>query len=328
MARSADFTGAMIFLGCVGVLIAMSGSTLSILRHMMQEHLELTGTFSGPDIGLAKKLVSKGMLTTLSLLAPLLGVAFALALATNYFQVGSIFTFEPLSPKLSNLNPIQGIKNKMFSSRAWIELGKSMLKASVVALICHRVIKADMDQLSLMVQRPVQESWRVTTQLLGSLCIRVGIVLLFFAALDVFLQRWLHMKQMRMSKEEVKREYKESEGDPYVKGRRKQIHEEILSHGVREGVRKATVVVVNPTHIAVALHYERGSEYAPQVTAKGEDRMAQQIRNLAREYGVPTTRNVPLARALNELEVGTEIPEELYNVVAEILNWVWTQTRA
>jgi flagellar biosynthesis protein FlhB len=142
------------------------------------------------------------------------------------------------------------------------------------------------------------------------------------------LQQKQYLKGLMMSKQEVQREYKEQEGDPHVKYMRKQLHEELLAESIVENVPKASVVVINPTHLAVALRYEERNMGAPTVTAKGSFTMAEKIISLARKHHVPILRNVPLARSLSEMEIGREIPEELYEAVAEVLNWVYQLARS
>jgi flagellar biosynthetic protein FlhB len=157
--------------------------------------------------------------------------------------------------------------------------------------------------------------------------VRVAALFLIIAAGDYFFQKKQLMKQLKMSKDEVKREYKEEEGDPLIKSKRKQMHQEFVFNSSMRNVKKATVVVVNPTRIAVALYYDREKGGAPQVLARGERLIADKIRELAKEYGIPIMRNVSLAQALNKVEIGEEIPEELYEAVAEVLNFVYRMSQ-
>jgi flagellar biosynthesis protein FlhB len=153
--------------------------------------------------------------------------------------------------------------------------------------------------------------------------IKVGLVFLLVGAGDYFLQRFLYLKEMRMTKQEVKQEFKESEGDPHIKGARRRLHHEILARNMVSAVRGANVVVVNPTHVAVALKYDDALMDAPTVVAKGAGPLAAQIRRVAEESKVPIMRDVPLARTLFDLEVDAEVPEELYEAVAVVLRWVY-----
>jgi flagellar biosynthesis protein FlhB len=154
--------------------------------------------------------------------------------------------------------------------------------------------------------------------------LKIGLAFLILGGADFFLQRFLHRQDLKMTKHEVKEEYKETEGNPLIKAQRRSLHREILSQSMAAAVRDADVVLANPTHVAVALKYERGKQDAPIITAKGADLMAAQIRQIAAESGIPVRRDIPLARALFELEVEQEIPEELYEAVAVVLQWVYS----
>jgi flagellar biosynthetic protein FlhB len=163
----------------------------------------------------------------------------------------------------------------------------------------------------------------VLGELVFRVSIRVGILFIVFAIFDVWWQRHSYLKDLMMSKDEVKREYKESEGDPHHKAKRKELHHEILESAQMESVRGADVVVTNPDHVAVALKYDKDKDGAPRVLAKGIDSRAEAIKALARESDVAMLRNVPLAHALLRVDVGEEIPEDLYDAVAEVLNFVY-----
>jgi flagellar biosynthetic protein FlhB len=156
-----------------------------------------------------------------------------------------------------------------------------------------------------------------------TLLFRIGAVFLVVGAADFMLQKKLYMKQMKMSKYDVQKEYKDEEGDPNIKHMRHQLHEELLANAMVEKVPKADAVVVNPTHLAIAIEYDEGSMNAPLVTAKGQRTIAERIIAIAREHRVPIVRNVPLAHSLFAVEIGGEIPEDLYEAVAEVLNWVY-----
>jgi flagellar biosynthesis protein FlhB len=168
-----------------------------------------------------------------------------------------------------------------------------------------------------------------TGSLVATLMIRVGSAMAGIAVLDVIYQRWRYRRDQRMTKEEVKREHKEAEGDPHQKRERERLHREILAHDTLEAVRRADVLVVNPTHLAVALRYdEEGELDAPEIVAKGGEELAARMIRAAEEANVPVMRDVPLARALFELEVGDEIPEPLYEAVAILLHAAWAERRA
>ena len=166
-----------------------------------------------------------------------------------------------------------------------------------------------------------------TAKLVGKIIrdagLKVGVFFLAVAVVDLVYQRKKHKKDLKMSKDEVKREYKDSEGDPQFKAQRSQVHQEILEGNMLEDVKTADAVVVNPEHIAAAIKYDKGSMGAPRIVAKGQRVLAEKIKQVAKEHGVRIMRNLPLAHALHELEIGQDIPEELYEAVAEVLNFVY-----
>ena len=168
----------------------------------------------------------------------------------------------------------------------------------------------------------------VLGELVFRVAVRVGLLYMLFSIFDLWFQRRSYMKDMMMSKDEVKREYKESEGDPHHKHKRKEMHMEILEGAQMEAVKGADVVVTNPTHLAIALRYDKEKDNAPRVIAKGMNLRAEAIKELAKQSNVSILRNVPLAHALHRLEVGHEIPEELYDAVAEVLNFVYGLKKA
>jgi len=327
VAKSQDLSSAVVFLGVALVILFTGGRTIQLLRESMRHFFGQAFRTQGSRPEEFYALLYLGGTDALRVLAPILLTGAVLGAAVSYAQVGSLFSLEAVQPKLDKLDPIKGFKNKFFSSRAWIELAKSLLKVGVIGLILYGVIKGDLREVGQAMRSPIGDSFALTGRLLFGMVVKAGAILLAFGAADVGIQRWQHMKQLMMSKDEVKREYKEQEGDPHLKGERKQLMKEMVSHDVRSAVRKAKVVVVNPTHIAVAVAYERGAMGAPQVTAKGVDEAAARIREFAREFGVPVTRNVPFAQTLNALEVGAEIPAEMYATMAEVLNWVYQQAK-
>jgi type III secretion protein U len=253
-----------------------------------------------------------------ALLAGLIGTL------VEFLQVRGVFTFEKVKPDLKHLNPVEGVK-RMFSVENLIELAKSILKATLIVglfFVLMRLYARDLFLLSTA--DPGQ---------LGGLWWRISLVfviwaLVFFVLLsiaDTMLQHFNHIKKLRMSRRDIKQEYREDEGDPYIKQRRKQLHHEWAQQNMKAGARRANVVVTNPTHLAVALYYEKGETVVPVVTAKGEDDMARAIREAAEEEGIPIMRNVDLARALyGEVEMDDYVPRELFEAVAQVLIWART----
>ena len=179
----------------------------------------------------------------------------------------------------------------------------------------------------MLATQPIENTVAFTFWLVLRIGFYVAALFLGLAIGDVFLQRYLFMNQMKMTKQEVKQEHKESEGDPLVKWMRKNLHRDILAQSSIAAVKSADVVVVNPTHVAVALKYDREEMDSPNVIAKGADLMAKQIREIAKKADVPIMRNIPLARELFEIDLDEEIPEEMYETVAEVLRWVYSLSK-
>ena len=228
-----------------------------------------------------------------------------------------------MKPTLNRLNPVEGFKNKFLKARPYLELCKTVIKIIVIGTVTCLTLWNNRNDVLQLAQHPVPRATALTALLLLGIVAKVGIMFLILAVGDFFLQRFLYLKELRMTKHEVKEEFKETEGNPLHKIARRQVHREILMHSLIMAIKKADVVVVNPTHYAVALQYDRASMNAPTVVASGMDFMAAHIRRMATECGVPIMRDVPLARALFRIELDREIPEDLYEAVAVVLRWVY-----
>lgn len=263
--------------------------------------------------------LTSGLWAMLSLAAPILLTLMAVGLLVNYLQVGVLFTTEPLVPRLDKINPIAGFK-RLFSRRSFVEVGKSLFKMFVVGVVAYQsILKHYAELASAASMAP-----GVAAGLIGSVAWEIAwkatFALFLMAILDLFYQRWEYEKGLRMTKQELKDEAKQSEGDPHVKGRIRRLQREAARRRMMADVPTATVVITNPTHYAVALKYDRATMMAPLVVAKGVDAVAQKIKAVASEAGVPLVENVPLARALHkQVEIEQAIPEELYAAVAEVL---------
>jgi len=261
---------------------------------------------------------------SLQIVGLVLGTAIAAGLAANLLQIGVLISVKAALPKLDKLNPSQWFK-KTFAVKNLVETVKIVVKTLVMAIV---VMIAIQDNLGLLLGTPyggLGGIAPVAGSLFFSLISRVAPVFIVLAALDYFFQRRQYLKEMMMSKDEVKREYKEMEGDPQIKGKRKQLHQEMAMSGTLANVRKAQVVVTNPTHVAVALFYDEKKTPLPIVAGMGEGLMAQRIIEVAREEGIPIMQNVPLARALLQDGVENEyIPADLIRPVAEVLRWAQT----
>ncbi|RAS09178.1 flagellar biosynthesis protein FlhB [Cupriavidus alkaliphilus] len=260
-----------------------------------------------------------------SLLAflPLLLLFGVAALAAPLLLGGWVFSAKSFAPQLSRLSPLAGL-GRMFSAHSLVELLKAVAKSLLVGAVGAWVLWRRLPEAIALMNAPVQEALLHMVDLVMFCCLVVSLSLLVVAAIDVPWQYWEFFKKLRMTKEEVKQEFKESEGDPHIKNRIRQQQRAMARRRMMTEVPKADVVVTNPTHFAVALRYEEGRMGAPRVVAKGTGDVAARIRALAAEHRVPLMSAPPLARALHRhVELGQEIPAGLYTAVAEVLAWVY-----
>jgi flagellar biosynthetic protein FlhB len=259
-------------------------------------------------------------------IAPLLGLLVVAALAAPMALGGWLFTTKSLAPNFGRLNPLKGF-GRMFSTQGLIELIKAVAKTVLVGAVAYWAIARDKDAvMGLMTQSP-----RVALPHVGEMivvcCAFIVSSLLLVAAIDIPFQLWQHYKKLRMTKEEVRQENKESEGDPHLKAHIRQLQRQTARRRMMQDVPKADVIVTNPTHFAVALEYKENMR-APRVLAKGTDLVAQRIREMGAEHNIPILEAPPLARALHaHVEIGHEIPATLYTAVAEVLAWVFQLRR-
>lgn len=321
--QSRDITQALAFLTGAGIVAGAGTMFVGQLAGLMREHFqpELIASPLEPALLLQRTgaAFTRWLILTLPVAA---GLAVVTAMAI-FLQVKALFSLEIVMPKFEKLNPIQGFQNIFFSAKTYVNLLKTLVSFTVVLVITYLYIKDSLFSATVASRLSVMEAAGLGGDLLAGLLLRVGGVFLVLGGADFLLQKKLYMKDQMMSKEEVKQEYKQNEGDPHVKHMRRHLHEEALKGGAVANVPKAAVVVVNPTHIAVALAYDREAGGAPRVVAKGTGDLAGRIRELAGEHGVPVVQNVALARSLHAVELEREIPEELFDAVAEVLQWVY-----
>lgn len=305
-------------------MFATGGVILSMYiggKYMAENSMKLTQELLRLDYGSDFLTVIKiASLKAMILMSPFLMMAFFLAIGSGFLQGG--FVFKPFSIKFDHINPINGFK-RIFSFSGLMEFLKTLLKFSLGIYVVYVLIKKDIAILPTLMQmneRGIALSFtnivlRAVTY--GFLCFFV------IAVADYFLQRFIFERSIRMSREELKEEYKESEGDPQIRARIKSIQRQLAMKRMMQEVPKATVVVTNPTHLAIALKYESKKMSAPKVVAKGAENVAEKIKEIARRHGVPIIEDKPLARLLFKLELGSFIPEELYRAVAKILAHVY-----
>lgn len=274
------------------------------------------------ELGLGKLLMSTVFSGLLIIALPVLSVIIA-ALSSKYLQSGMRISWEAMHFKWNKINPLAGLK-RMFSSKSIVELIKSVFKLIIVGSVAYISVAP---MLILMRQLPDSSILVMLTlmkKLATDLCIGVLIAIFFIALFDYAYQRFNFMKSLRMTKQEVKDEYKQQEGDPKIKGKIRQLRREKAMKRMMGEVPKSDVVITNPTHFAVALKYDSNEMKAPQVTAKGQDLIAHRIKQIAEENNVPVVENAPLARALfASTEIGEEIPTMHYEAVAKIISYVF-----
>lgn len=260
----------------------------------------------------------QGLYMFFMIITPILSVIVIGGVLSNYLQVGFLFTWDPIKFDPQKLDPIKGIKN-MFSMKKLMELVKNLLKMAIISFYTYFVVRDNVKAYMEIQYKTTMEAIQFISRTTYEMIIKISIGLLVIAIIDYIYQKIEYEKSLKMTKQEVKEEYKQTEGDPQIKNRIKQMQRELLKKKMIENIPKATVVITNPTHISIALKYERGMG-APEVVGKGIDYMALRIREIAKDYNIPTMENVPLARAMYpSVEIGDEIPEEFYKAVAEIL---------
>lgn len=258
----------------------------------------------------------------INILVPFCLLVLVLGIASNYFQIGFLVSPKAAAPSLKKINPASNLKN-IVSLKSLMELIKSLIKIGTLVVILTIVITNNIPSLLQAPRCGLQCVFAVTGEMLIQITIYSIPVFVAIAGFDYIFQKLQHLKKLKMSKDEVKREYKESEGDPLIKSMRKQLHQELLMHDTSERVRKSSVLVTNPTHIAIALYYDAEETPLPVIMAKGTDHIAHRMIEIAKEEGIPVMQNIPLARALHgQSDVDEHIPTDLIEPVAEVLRWV------
>lgn len=314
------------------VLLAAAGGLYATGRFFFQNLYEVFHYAFGPDM---VHLVREGKFTdafyfcgskALILMAPVLGMAGIIGAASSILQIGFLQVEDALSPKFDKLNPVEGAK-RIMSMRAVMEAVKSILKMAAVGIVLYFLLRGEVSQVPYMVTFSVEQILMylgtVVVKLLGG----VGTVMLVIAVADYFYQRWDLEKKMMMTKQEIKEEHKQREGDPMIKSRIRRIQREMASKRMMSEVPKADVIITNPTHIAVCLKYSDNLP-APQLIAMGADHVAEKIKELAREHNIPIVENKPLARTIfKTMKIGQVIPRELFVAVAEVLSYVYRLRR-
>lgn len=320
--QSKEVANILVLMGVILTCYFLSREFLSQVELLFRSSFTdffVTGARSGDIFPAFKFAFTKAF----AIIAPVLGIAVIMGVSSTLMQVGFLSAWEHISPDIERINPLKGF-GKIFNVRSLIEGAKSIMKIVVITTVIFMIVKNEMLFTPHLVQLSVGQIFtyigHLLFKLLGGICIFMTIV----AVLDYALQRWDLEKRMRMTKQEVKEEFKQREGDPLIKSRIKRIQRELSQKRMMNDVPKADVIITNPTHIAVAIQYDRVAMAAPTLVAKGADLIAEKIKEIARKHNIPIVENKPLARTIfKTMKIGHAIPKTLYNAVAEVLAYVY-----
>ncbi|NBD22453.1 flagellar biosynthesis protein FlhB [Paenibacillus glycinis] len=322
IAKSQELPAAFILLFVFLSFIMLGGYYKERLLHLFGLLLEqklLMEVTTGNVVTLFSDLMMQGLM----LLAPIFIIAILIALLGNYAQVGILFTGEPLKMKLDKINPIKGFKN-IFSMHSVVEFIKNILKLILIGFIVYFTLWSERDRIMGLATVSIGNIFGFIASITIRLGLEIGAILVVLAVFDYFYKRYEHEKSLKMSKQDIKDEYKKSEGDPLIKGKIRERQRRMALQRMMQQVPKADVIITNPTHFAIALQYDGTKMEAPTIIAKGMDFVALRIKDIAKEHGVIMMENRPLARALyDRTEIGDTVPADLFQAVAEVLAYVY-----
>ncbi|MFY7842519.1 MAG: type III secretion system export apparatus subunit SctU [Rhabdochlamydiaceae bacterium] len=321
VAKSQDFPAAFTF------IISLT-STIFLSRYLYEQlsnYMLFLFRHVPNAFGLEHKIttfVFQSIFIICSCSLPILMFTALIGVMTNMIIVGPLFATEAMKPDIKRLNPVTNIKN-LFKFKTLFELLKSILKISGACFLIYSVVWHSLNDIIATVNMPVIGTTLVFSNFLIKVILRVGIFFLFIAVADLIFQKRQFANEMKMEKFEIKQEYKDTEGDPQIKSKRRQTAQEIAYQGGPASIKRAKAIITNPTHIAVALEYDEKTELAPKIMTMGQGPIAAMIVKAAQEYNIPIMRNVPLARLLFEKgRISDYVPEESYQAIAEILKWI------
>ena len=326
VAKSAELSSVFVILAAFVALKTASPYIYEKLTGYMRfifGGLDVRGDFTIQSIHVV---IMNAGVVFLEAILPIMVPVLLVSVVVSFMQVGFAFTPDTIMPQFSRINPIAGF-GRIFSKRSLVELVKSLVKITVVGYFIYRFIRQETVRIPALMMSELAESFAVLSAIIYDLAFQIAMVILVLAILDYGYQWWEHMQNLKMSKQEVKEEMKQTEGNPQIKGKIREKQRAMAMRRMMSEVPKADVIVTNPTHFAVALKYESGMD-APTVIAKGSDFIAQRIREIAKENDVVIVENKPLAQALfKHAEVGDFVPPDLYKAVAEVLAYVYRLKR-
>lgn len=329
VAKSKEIITALMLLALFVVIKFYIGNLGQQMIECFSEFYDLFGKIiSNSEYGMrmvdATGVVSLGLTTVLNMIVPFIALAVVIAILGNALQQKWMVTTKPLQPKLSKISPISGLK-RMFNVKQLFEVGKSVAMIAVMSYVIYTTVKDKLGVLYTFYNISLYEALEIVGDIIVDLGIKISAVFLVIGFVDLIYQRHKFKEDMKMTKQEVKDEFKNTEGDPQVKGQIRRRMQQVSRRRMMEALPQADVVITNPTHFAVALKYEANKGQAPVVIAKGADYLAFDIKTKAKEYGIEIVENKPLARILyNNVEIGAQIPPELYQAVAEVLAFVYS----
>ncbi len=322
VARSTELSAAAVTISAVSLLFITGGYVVTKLAEKFAAgfNFDRKLVFSS---NLLPAIFGHQMLEAYILIVPVLGLTLVVAIAASGATGGYLFSLKAVMPKASKLNPAAGLK-RMFGVKALVELGKALLKFFLVTGVLVYVLNDNIDTLNLIGKMALEPALATAGKLLAKAALLITLSLVIIAMIDVPFQRWQFMKQMRMSKQEIKDEMKNSEGNPEIKAQIRRRQREMSNARMIDSVKDADVVITNPEHFAVALAYDPNGDTAPILLAKGADEMAARIRAEAQKHGIEIFQAAPLARALYfTTEVDHPVPEDLYYAVAQVIAYVF-----
>ncbi len=290
-----------------------------LYRTVIQSAVRIDGSHVLDPVG---PMMREASLTWLFATLPIIAAVAIAGVVMAVVQTGLLLTAEPMKPSFRKINPLEGLK-RWFSIRGIVEFLKTLIKVGLVVFLGYRALAGSMAEIMRLHLADLPLIFAELMRVGRAFAFQVGMAFIGVAAVDYFFQRKQWKKQLMMTREEVKQEYKEMEGDPLIKSQRRALHQQMVMASVVREVPRADAVVVNPSHIAVAIRYDRKTMGAPKVTVKGRGRLAHRIIQLARQYEVPIVRDIALAHALYKVEEDEYIPKDLYESVAEVLIFAW-----
>lgn len=323
VAKSMDVNSAAAILCGFLLLYFVGASTNRQIHELLKEYL--SGLTTVPLTQTTFNSIMVDIVgSTSKILLPIVGGLVVAALATSLAQIGFLVSIERLKPNFGLINPIKGIKNILFSVKSLVKLLMSIVKLCIVGAVAFYAIKNDLDKFIDLSSANMAQIFTTACSSIFWLGIKIATVLLFLAILDYAYQKWQYIKDMMMTKQEVKDEHKQTEGDPLVKGKIRAIQRQWATRRMMSDVPQADVIVTNPIHLAIALKYDSNTMTAPKVVAKGADLVAKRIVKIAKENNIPIFEDKPLAQALFKVvEIGYEVPQKLYHAVARVLSYIY-----